>query len=66
MHIRRCPDNRGFVVSRLLERGLAEIVANLSLAADDSRALIDDEHKQIISRSSPERPTTVPLVADCR
>lgn len=57
------------VESRPLERGLAEIVAYLSLAADDSRALIDDEHKQTIAwtdATGHERQATLPLVVYCR
>src|ERR1017187_1230054 len=74
-HIRRTLQTRPqislaeIVESRPLERGLAEIVAYLSLAADDSHALIDDEHKQIIAWTDAtgcERQATVPLVVCCR
>jgi flagellar motility protein MotE (MotC chaperone) len=52
-----------------LERGLAEVVAYLSLAADDRRAHIDDEQKQTVSWTDPsgrQRQATVPLVVYCR
>ncbi len=48
---------------------MAEIVAYLSLAADDSHALIDDEHKQVIAWTDAtglRRQATVPLVVYCR
>jgi Protein of unknown function (DUF3375) len=70
-HIRRSLQTRPqvslgeLVESRPLERGLAELVAYLSLAADDPRALIDDEQRQTISWIDPagsERKATVPLV----
>jgi hypothetical protein len=57
------------VKARPLERGLAEIVAYLSIAADDSHALIDDEQKQTLVWTDPtgcERQATVPLVVYCR
>jgi len=74
-HIRRALQTRPqislaeLVDSRPLERGLAEIVAYLSLAADDSHALIDDEHKQTISWTDAtgcQRQATVPLVVYSR
>jgi hypothetical protein len=74
-HIRRALQTRSqislaeIVESRPLERGLAEIVAYLSLAADDRHALIDDEHKQTFSwtdATGRERQATVPLVVYCR
>ena len=74
-HIRRALQTRPqislgeLVESRPLERGLAELVAYLSLAADDPRALIDDEEKQTISwidRAGCERKATVPLVVYSR
>ncbi len=74
-HIRRTLQTRPqislaeLVESRPLERGLAEIVAYLSLAADDGHALIDDEHKQTIAWTDPtgcQRQATVPLVVYCR
>jgi hypothetical protein len=57
------------VESRPLERGLAELVAYLSLAADDRRALIDDEQKQTIvwtDATGCQRQASVPLVVYCR
>ncbi len=54
---------------RPLARGLAELVAYLSLAADDRRAHIDDEQKQTISWLDPSgspRQATIPLVVYCR
>jgi hypothetical protein len=48
---------------------LAEVVAYLSIAADDKRALIDDEQKQTIAWTDPtgcHRQATVPLVVYCR
>jgi hypothetical protein len=74
-HLRRTLQTREqislaeLVAARPLERGLAEIVAYLSLAADDSRALIDDEQKQVIAWTDAggiERRATVPLVVYCR
>jgi hypothetical protein len=74
-HIRRTLQTRPqislaeIVESRPLERGLAEIVAYLSLAADDSHALIDDEHKQILAWTDAtgcQRQATVPLVVYSR
>jgi hypothetical protein len=74
-HIRRTLQTRPqislaeIVEQRPLERGLAEIVAYLSLAAEDSRALIDDEQRQTIAWTDPsgtERRATVPLVMYCR
>jgi hypothetical protein len=74
-HIRRALQTRPqvslgeLVESRPLERGLAEVVAYLSLAADDPRALIDDEEKQTISwidLTGCERKATVPLVVYSR
>ncbi len=74
-HIRRALQTRPqvslaeLVESRPLERGLAELVAYLSLAADDAHALIDDEEKQTISWIDPagcERKATVPLVVYSR
>lgn len=57
------------VEERPLERGLAEIVAYLSIAADDRHALIDDEQKQTLVWTDPAgcaRQATVPLVVYCR
>jgi flagellar motility protein MotE (MotC chaperone) len=74
-HIRRSLQTRPqvslgeLVESRPLERGLAELVAYLSLAADDPRALIHDEEKQTISwidLAGCERKATVPLVVYSR
>jgi hypothetical protein len=74
-HIRRTLQTRPqislaeIVEARPLERGLAEIVAYLSLAADDSRAVIDDEQRQTlawIDATGTERRATVPLVMYCR
>jgi hypothetical protein len=74
-HIRRSLQTRAqvslgeLVESRPLERGLAELVAYLTLAADDPRALIDDDEKQTISWIDPagcERKATVPLVVYSR
>jgi flagellar motility protein MotE (MotC chaperone) len=74
-HIRRALQTRPqislaeIIESRPLERGLAEIVAYLSLAADDSQALIDDEHKQILAWTDAtgcQRQATVPLVVYSR
>ena len=74
-HIRRALQTRPqislaeIVEARPLERGLAEIVAYLSLAADDRRALIDDEQKQTLAWTDPtgcQRQATVPLVVYCR
>jgi hypothetical protein len=74
-HIRRALQTRPqislaeLVASRPLERGLAEVVAYLSLAAEDNHALIDDEHKQILAWTDAtgcQRQATVPLVVYCR
>jgi len=74
-HIRRVLQTRPqislaeIVETRPLERGLAEVVAYLSIAADDKRALIDDEQKQTIAWTDPtgcHRQATVPLVVYCR
>jgi hypothetical protein len=74
-HIRRALQTRPqislgeIVEARPLERGLAEIVAYLSIAADDSHALIDDEQKQTLTWTDPTgcaRQATVPLVVYCR
>lgn len=70
-HIRRALQTRPqislaeIVEARPLERGLAEIVAYLSLAAEDGRALIDDEQKQTLAWTDAGgtlRRATVPLV----
>jgi len=48
-----------------LEQGLAELVAYLSLAADDDTAVIDDQHKQELSwidSTGTRRQATLPLV----
>lgn len=48
-----------------LEQGVAELVAYLSLAADDSRALIDDGRRQSLVFHDPDgraRKATLPLV----
>ena len=53
------------LASHPLERGLAELVAYLSLAADDTHAIIEDEQRQSVSWTDPtgdERRATVPLV----
>lgn len=53
------------LASHPLERGLAELVAYLSLAADDTRAIIEDEQRQSVSWTDPsgkERYATVPMV----
>jgi flagellar motility protein MotE (MotC chaperone) len=77
-HIRRALQTRPqislaeLLESRPIERGLAEVVAYLSLAAEDSadrRAIIDDEQKQTIAwtdKSGCQRQATVPLVVYCR
>jgi hypothetical protein len=74
-HIRRALQTRPqislgeIVEARPLERGLAEIVAYLSIAADDRHALIDDEQKQTLTWTDPTgcaRQATVPLVVYCR
>lgn len=74
-HIRRALQTRPqislgeIVETRPLEQGLAEIVAYLSIAADDSHALIDDEQKQTLTwtdATGRERQATVPLVVYCR
>jgi hypothetical protein len=74
-HIRRALQTRPqislgeLVESRPLERGLAELVAYLSLAAEDRRALIDDEQKQTIvwtDDTGCQRRASVPLVVYCR
>jgi hypothetical protein len=74
-HIRRALQTRAqislgeIVEARPLERGLAEIVAYLSIAADDSHALIDDEQKQTLTWTDPAgitRQATVPLVVYSR
>jgi flagellar motility protein MotE (MotC chaperone) len=53
------------LASHPLERGLAEVVAYLSLAADDPRATIADEQRQSIvwtDSTGNQRRATVPLV----
>jgi hypothetical protein len=48
-----------------LEQGLAELVAYLSLATEDDRAVIDDRHKQELSwvdSAGTRRRATLPLV----
>jgi flagellar motility protein MotE (MotC chaperone) len=55
--------------SHPLQRGLAELVAYLSLAADDRHAIIDDEQRQTISWTDSTgcpRQATLPLVVYCR
>jgi hypothetical protein len=57
------------VEARPLARGLAEIVAYLSIAADDRHALIDDAQKQVLAWTDATgcpRQATVPLVVYCR
>lgn len=57
------------VEGRPLQRGLAEIVAYLSIAAADRRAVIDDEKRQALAwtdASGCPRRATVPLVVFCR
>ncbi len=52
-----------------LEHGLAEIVAYMSIASDDAKALIDDGRKQVLSwqdSSRGLRQATVPLVVFTR
>jgi hypothetical protein len=74
-HIRRALQTRAqvslaeIVDARPLEHGLAELVAYLSLAADDARALIDDDKRQTVAwtdASGRRRQATVPLVVYCR
>ena len=53
------------VAAEALEHGLAELIAYLSLAADDARAVIDDQHKQTIEwtdKDGHRRQVTLPLV----
>ena len=53
------------VAAEPLEHGLAELIAYLSLAADDARAVIDDQHKQTIEwtdKDGHRRQATLPLV----
>ena len=55
--------------SHPLEQGLAELIAYLSLAADDSKALIDDESAETIAwtdENGSERRATLPTVIFCR
>jgi len=57
------------LASHPLERGLAEVVAYLSLAADDPHAIIEDEQRQSVrwtDSSGTERRATVPLVVYSR
>jgi Protein of unknown function (DUF3375) len=52
-----------------LEQGLAELVAYLSLAADDDAAVIDDSSTQVLSWTGPDgtlREATLPLVVFTR
>jgi hypothetical protein len=52
-----------------LEQGLAELVAYLSLAAADDKAVIDDEHTETIGwidADGGERRATLPVVIFCR
>jgi hypothetical protein len=52
-----------------LQHGLTELVAYLSLAAEDARAVIDDEHRQTVAwvdRTGVPRRATVPLVVFSR
>jgi hypothetical protein len=52
-----------------VEQGLAEIVAYLSLAAEDSRSLIEDERTQTLSwtdATGTTRQATVPTIIFCR
>lgn len=52
-----------------LEQGLAELVAYLSLAAADDKAVIDDEHTETIGwidTDGGERRATLPVVIFCR
>jgi len=74
-HIRRALQTRAQVsLAELLEerplaRGLAELVAYLSLAADDRRAVIDDDHRQTVAwtdATGQARQATVPLVVYSR
>jgi hypothetical protein len=51
--------------SHPLQRGLAELVAYLSLAAEDAHAIIEDEQRQSVTWTDPSgkvRYATVPLV----
>ena len=53
------------IASHPLERGLAELVAYLSLAAEDSRAVIDDRTTQTVSWVDADdvtRVASVPLI----
>ena len=48
-----------------LEQGLAELVAYLSLASEDRKAVIDDRHSQTLAwtdAAGDERQATLPLV----
>lgn len=70
-HIRRSLQTRrqismaDLVALRPLQMGLAEVVAYLTLAADDRDALIDDQHTQSIAWTDAQgerRQATIPLV----
>ena len=70
-HIRRALHDRSpvslshLIASYPLERGLAELVAYLSLAAEDSRAVIDDRTTQTVSWVDADdvtRVASVPLI----
>jgi hypothetical protein len=57
------------VATHPLDRGLAEIVAYLSLASESSGAVIDDDDRQTLSRidaAGTPRRATVPRVVFCR
>ena len=57
------------LMSHPLEQGLAELIAYLSLAADDARAVIDDEHPQTVDWMDDTgglRRATLPTVIFCR
>jgi flagellar motility protein MotE (MotC chaperone) len=52
-----------------LEHGLAELVAYMSLASDDTKALIDDGHRQTLVWQDPKRgprQATLPLIVFTR
>ena len=57
------------VAAAPLEQGLAEVVAYMSLAADDAHAVIDDRHKQTLiwtDADNVRRQATLPLVIFAR
>jgi hypothetical protein len=74
-HIRRALQTRAqislgeLLEARPLQHGLAELVAYLSLAADDRRAVIDDDHRQTVTwtdATGQARQATLPLVVYSR